>query len=281
MMFKNITWGNVQGGYDVTDLNTALQRSELATTLFLPIPGPKMIWQFGEMGYDFSINTCEDGSIDEGCRTSPKPIHWEYLENANRKHLHDVYAELIRVKKEYPVFSTTNFTMDVEGFQKQISLIHEDMNAIVLGNFGMTSATMEVSFIHGGYWYDLFSGDSLLAGDFVPENIEMQAGEYRLYTDVKIGDGIVTAIEEYYNSQSTLLVYPNPSDNLFNIILPETNATSTIEIYSADGKLILAEQIPAGNNEWQWIPNGNATEGLYFIRLLAAGQTRTQKVILK
>ena len=24
-----------------------------------------MIWQFGEMGYDYSINHCENGTIDE------------------------------------------------------------------------------------------------------------------------------------------------------------------------------------------------------------------------
>ena len=109
----------------------------------------------------------------------------------------------------------------------------------------------------------------------------MQEGEYRLYTDVKIGDGIVTAIEEYYNLQTALLVYPNPSDNLFNIILPETNSTSTIEVYSADGRLRISEQIPAGTNQWQWIPGNEVTRGMYFIRHIADKQIRTQKVILK
>lgn len=280
MMYKNITYGNSQGDYDVTDPVTALKRSELATVFFLPVPGPKMIWQFGEMGYDFSINTCEDGSIDEGCRISPKPIHWEYMEDANRKHLFDVYQELIRVKKEYPVFSTDDFSLDVTGFQKTIHLNDQDMNVVVIGNFGMIPANMEVSFKHGDYWYDLFTGDSLLI-ESDTESIDMQAGEYRLYTDVKIGDGIVTGIEEYYNLQKELVVYPNPSDNLFNIILPETNSISTIEIYSADGRQILSEQIAAGSNLWQWIPDNTATRGMYFIRHTINNQIRTQKVILK
>jgi len=281
MMYKNINFGNSQGDYDITDQATALKRSELATAFFLPIPGPKMIWQFGEMGYDFSINTCEDGTISEDCRLSPKPIHWEYMEDLNRRHLHDVYKELIRVKKEYPVFSTTDFSMNVAGFQKSIHLNDQDMNVVVIGNFGMTSANMDVSFQHGGYWYDLFTGDSLLAGDVGPESIDMLEGEYRLYSDVKIGDGIVTSIEEHYSFQKELLVYPNPSDSQFNILLPETNANSTIEIYSADGRKLLSEQIPAGNNQWQWTPGNYATRGIYFIRLLNDGQIRTQKVILK
>lgn len=281
MMYKNLTYGNSQGGYDIRDFITALKRSELATTFFLPIPGPKMIWQFGEMGYDFSINTCEDGTIDEDCRLSPKPIHWEYLEDANRKHLFDVYQELIRVKKEYPVFSTTDFSMNVAGFQKSIYLNDQDMNVVVIGNFGMTSAEMEVSFQHGGYWYDLFTGDSLLAGDFAPELINMQAGQYHLYTDVKIGDGIVTEVEEYYNLQKELLVYPNPSNNFFNVLLPETNSASTIEIYGADGSIKLSERIPAGANEWQWIPDNSLSKGMYFIRLISDNLIRSQKVILK
>jgi len=281
MMFKNITWGNSLGEYDVTELNTALQRSELATVFFLPIPGPKMMWQFGEMGYDFSINTCEDGTIEEGCRTSPKPIHWEYLEDANRKHLFDVYAELIRVKKEYPVFSTDDFFIDVGGFQKQIHLNHQDMNAVVLGNFGMASTTMEVSFIHGGYWYDLFTGDSLLTGDFAPDNIEMQAGEYRLYTDVKIGDGLVTGIEEYYNLKKELVVYPNPSSSFFTVVLPEVKSNSTIAVYSVDGRTLISEQVPVGTTDWRWIPGNNEVRGMYFIKFSSEGQVHSQKVILK
>lgn len=30
--------------------------------LFL-VPGPKMIWEFGEQGYDKSIFMCEDGTV--------------------------------------------------------------------------------------------------------------------------------------------------------------------------------------------------------------------------
>ena len=33
-----------------------------------------MIWQFGEIGYDYSINHCENGAIDEECRTAPKQL---------------------------------------------------------------------------------------------------------------------------------------------------------------------------------------------------------------
>ena len=42
------------------------------------IPGPKMIWQMGELGYDYSINTCTNLTINNNCRLDEKPIRWDY-----------------------------------------------------------------------------------------------------------------------------------------------------------------------------------------------------------
>jgi hypothetical protein len=87
LMYKNLLFGNSAGGYDITDLNTALKRQELIHTLLIPLPGPKMIWQFGELGYDYSINTCSDGvTISENCRTDSKPIRWDYRDVEQRLH---------------------------------------------------------------------------------------------------------------------------------------------------------------------------------------------------
>ncbi|NEW79809.1 MAG: alpha-amylase, partial [Gelidibacter sp.] len=52
LMYKNLQFGNSNATYNVKNLNTALSRQELAGMFFFTIPGPKMIWQFGELGYD-------------------------------------------------------------------------------------------------------------------------------------------------------------------------------------------------------------------------------------
>ena len=57
-----------------------MRQLEVNASFFFTVPGPKMIWQFGEMGYDVSI--------EENGRTGKKPLHWEYLENKDRKALH-------------------------------------------------------------------------------------------------------------------------------------------------------------------------------------------------
>ncbi|MDR1120165.1 MAG: alpha-amylase, partial [Dysgonamonadaceae bacterium] len=76
IMFKNTAYGKVdtQTGYDVTDLSTALKRTEAAAVMLLSVPGPKMIWQFGELGYDFPL---EGNGAD---RLGKKPIRWNYYD---------------------------------------------------------------------------------------------------------------------------------------------------------------------------------------------------------
>ncbi|MES2882009.1 MAG: alpha-amylase family glycosyl hydrolase, partial [Bacteroidota bacterium] len=88
--FKNIKYGNSSGSYNVKDTATALKRMELNAAFLLGIPGPKMIWQFGELGYDYSrcylSTNGEGGDCDK--KLDPKPIRWDYLQVPERKQLH-------------------------------------------------------------------------------------------------------------------------------------------------------------------------------------------------
>jgi len=116
MMFKNLESGNSSGDYDVQNTEIALQRVELAAAFFFTVPGPKMIWQFEELGYDVSI--------DDPCRVCEKPFHWEYYTDIYRFKLYSVFKELIKLRKENEVFATNNFTMH-DGPIKQIVLEHD------------------------------------------------------------------------------------------------------------------------------------------------------------
>lgn len=71
-----------------------------------------MIWQFGELGYDFSINNNTDGSEydDKAFRTVPKPIRWDYFEDADRKKLYETYAALLDLRHSYPELFASNTT---------------------------------------------------------------------------------------------------------------------------------------------------------------------------
>ena len=98
LMYKNETYGNHGANYNIKDISTGLKRIAEASAFFFTIPGPKMIWQFGELGYDYSI--------DYNGRTGEKPIRWDYLNNPDRLRLYKTMGALISLKKDYHVFQT-------------------------------------------------------------------------------------------------------------------------------------------------------------------------------
>ena len=59
------------------------------------------------------------------------------------------------------------------------------MKVNILGNFGITLSSIDPSFAQTGKWYEYFSGDSALMTN-VNSLINLQPGEYRLYTTKKL-----------------------------------------------------------------------------------------------
>lgn len=184
MMYKNINFGNSSGSYNIKDTATALKREELSAAFFLTIPGPKMIWQFGELGYDYSINYCGDGSINNNCRTDSKPIRWDYLQKANRKKLYDVYTDLIKLRFD-PAFSdqfiSNSTQQDFSGAFKWLKLD----KIVVVGNFDVVTQSGSVTFPGpaNATWYDYFNGTTITlpvaANNY---SFTLQPGEYHVFT---------------------------------------------------------------------------------------------------
>jgi hypothetical protein len=104
LMYKNIKYGNAAGSYNTRDTAIALRRNEMAAAFYFCIPGPKMVWEFGELGYDYS--RCYQSTNGEGgdCnkKLDPKPIRWDYQNDAGRKRQFEIYAALMKLRKSYP-----------------------------------------------------------------------------------------------------------------------------------------------------------------------------------
>ncbi|MBN1541852.1 alpha-amylase, partial [candidate division KSB1 bacterium] len=206
LMVKNLLYGNSSGDYNIKELETALARQKLAAAFFFTIPGPKMIWQFGEMGYDYSINT--------NGRLGRKPIRWDYLQDDHRKALFETYAALIKLRRTQSTFQTSDFYLSAASPVKRLALTHSEMNAVVLGNFDVIPAYINANFQHSGAWYDYFSGDTLQA-DFSQTVILLNPGEFRIYTDVKLEapemtTGIAPEIQSGVRDFVLYPAYPNP-----------------------------------------------------------------------
>jgi 1,4-alpha-glucan branching enzyme len=186
MMYKNLQFGNSSGTYDVKNLNTALQRQELCAAFLFTIPGPKMFWQFGEQGYDYPINYCQDGTINNNCRTDPKPIRWDYLQVANRKKLNDVYSSLIKLRFNNlykDLFISNAVQQDFTGAFKTLKLSQAGASIVVIGNFDVVPQTSSVTFQNAGTWYDYLNGTTLTATGAV-QPFTLQPGEYHVYLNM-------------------------------------------------------------------------------------------------
>ncbi|MBE0639030.1 MAG: T9SS type A sorting domain-containing protein [Bacteroidales bacterium] len=278
LLYKNYLYGASAAGYSTKDTTIALQRMALAANFFFTIPGPKMIWQFGEYGYDVDI--------DFNGRTGPKPIRWFYLDDWRRAYLFNVYAALIDLKNTHDVFSTTDFTLNVTSSSKSIILKHGSMNVVVLGNFGTTATTVTPNWPSQGTWYEFYTQSELS----VPNNtitVSLEPGEYKLFSSVKIEkpEWLNTSIEEpgIYQSSGWFRVSPNPSKEnflfTFNLI---DNLEVSIDIYNSKGQIINQQSqfMSPGNQILEW-KSGQLKPGLYLARISAGHQQEVIKLILQ
>jgi hypothetical protein len=240
-----------------------------------------MLWQFGELGYDYSINTCSDGvTISTGCRTDAKPVRWDYITNQNRMHLYKVTAALNNLKKTQALFSTTNYNIDLGGFGKRIHLNGTTQNAVVVGNFQTTALTMVPGFQHTGTWYDYFSGTAFEVTD-LNNGFYFEAGEYHIYTDYQLPlPDLNTSMEEIMSiAQSEFMIWPNPTSNELNLAF-EMNHAGQVQIQIVDcvGRTIQNNSSPAlsGMNTKHFsLSDLNLQPGVYFVSVISNGKKQT------
>lgn len=240
LMYKNILYGNAEGSYDVKELPTALERQKIAGAFYFTVPGPRMIWQFGELGYDYSLYACSNGEVPpnggEECKLSNKPIRWDYVNDPNRKSLYDLWAKLIKLRLQEQIFKTSNFELDVANASglKKIQLTDDDaLDGLkyvnIIGNFGVSTLSINPAFQTAGVWYDLLNDNAEYNVVNVNQLISLQPGEFRVYGNSQVALPVME-----YDPLSALKVYPNPTSQSFRI----NKDVQKVEIYDHTGRLI-------------------------------------------
>ncbi|MDB2539218.1 alpha-amylase family glycosyl hydrolase, partial [Flavobacteriales bacterium] len=258
IMYKNITYGNSNGSQNAKNPIMALERTEALAVLMLTSPGPKMIWQFGEIGYDISI--------DYICRICNKPILWNYFTENSRKRLYDVYKASIELRKSFPVFTGNDFTYSLNGAVKSLKLNDPNMNAAVIVNIDINPQDKTLDFQHNGWWYEYFSGDSIqINGTSI---ISLDPGEYKVFTDLKLDKPEILntlGLNEYDIANWDINIFPNPSRNFLNITV-DGNQSKDIKytIMNTLGKIIYQQ---TGTSKRHQINIENLSAGNYFLIL--------------
>jgi 1,4-alpha-glucan branching enzyme len=282
LMVKNIQYGNATASYSVKDTLNSLARVRAATTLFYTIPGPKMLWQFGELGYDYSINYCPDGTIHQGCRVSPKPVRWDYREDSHRYWLYDHTRDLIRLRKEYDLFTHGSVTFSAgSSLVKQLILKNnpytpapagaDQMNAVVVANFDVVARDIAVEFPHTGTWYDYYVDEASVNVSGLSASVTLPPGGYKMFTDVMLESTVVTGLEE--NQREKILVYPNPvSEHLMLSAAPAD--VKGVSLITTQGVRIALSRTSGESWDMSSIPSGffivevTTISGIYRIKII-------------
>lgn len=274
LMYKNTMFGNVKGSYSTKETKTALKRMEMACNIFFTVPGPKMIWQFGELGYDVNINF--------NGRTGEKPIRWEYLKDKDRAHLRWVYSTFMNLRNTYPVFHATDFSADngfsteLNGVVKKTWLQKDDHKIHALSNTNVDNTNTTVYLQETGTWYEIFSGDSFTASSS-SFGITMEPGEYRLYSNKKMEVAPFVFEDEQNNVHNVNLnqinLFPNPASKHISILGIEKG--TSIHIYDISGRLRLTERFDS-----ETINIETLEAGMYLVKIHAKGNIQTQRLIV-
>lgn len=291
--FKNIKYGNSAAGYTIRDTATALKRMELNAAFLLTIPGPKMIWQFGELGYDYS--RCYQSTNGEGgdCDTklNPKPIRWDYKNEARRKSVFDTYAALNRLRNHQwykGVFQSATIERSLSGAFKWIKLTttSDTSDLTVIGNFDVNPQASTVTFPTAGTWYDYF-GNFIHTSTGAAQTFVLQPGEFHIYTNRNVNNITPTPVNNVPWNGTTLeaKLYPNPISNSatsLEIKLPQSSKV-TVGLYNAVGQFVstVYNGFLTSGTRIISLPAMQLSRGAYFLKVASKDKTKTISLTLQ
>lgn len=265
LTYKLLQYGNSAGTYNTKTFSTATDRLELGNVFFIPLPGPKMIWQFGELAYDYSIDY--DGRLGE------KPIKWEYTEDENRTDLFQVIAKLNYLKQTYEEFQSTDFTYSLTGDTKTYQLKSGENYVVAVGNFGVTQNSITVTFPKTGTWYNYFAETTR---DITSANVQftLAPGEYHLFSTRQFEQPHIVTENAIIERTDEIRVYPNPASDFIRI--ESSNTIDQAYLYSIHGSLI--KQVPAPGKS-ATIDLTNLVTGTYILKLNNQSFSKTVKIV--
>jgi len=220
-------------------------------------PGPKMVWQFGELG-----NNQNTKNSDGGNNTDPKIVDWSgWLADADRVALRDVYSKLINLRRNNP-----------ELFDATATLSRSDLDA--------TYQTPR--------WIRLSTGDKEVVALINPSTtseltVSCQAAQISAtnhdlctsstgYTDNLVGSGTVSACIP----ANGFAVYTSPAVSGID----DLPATSAAKVYGGKGEIIIVGEyntLSVCDLAGRSIDSLNVPAGIYLVTVDGI----TSKIIVK
>ena len=294
LMYEAITYGNTSGTLPVrNNLTNALNRMGAIGATSILVPGPKMIWHFGELGSSQSIYTCVNGTVNDesstiagDCKLDTKEqVQWtqNWLSNPTRASILSDWSKMIKLKTNEPVF-VGDHTMSTDGsnFKQRIHIFDNNLASnqlkyvVVLANFDTSNTTINPNFPTTGYtypmtWYDLMDNNNPVTINSATALITVNAGKFRVF-----GNQPSTLNSEDFNAfKPEISIYPNPVKNSFAI----NQAVSSVEVYTITGQLVASYNSVAANQE---INVENLGAGIYLVKIKDIQNVyQTKKIVIE
>ncbi|WP_431156689.1 alpha-amylase family glycosyl hydrolase [Winogradskyella poriferorum] len=293
VLYHALINGNTSGS-NATSFESRTKTMSAIGAMLLTVPGPKMIWHFGELGMENSIFTRQDGVVnlpDGQCNyqdggaipgenkldTKPQP-QWvnNWQSDANRSQIYDDWSRLNALKIAEDVFEG-DYTIEASDITPRIEVFNTALpnsqlnNVIVLANFDVVNQSVNTDFPTGitTIWYDLMdeTGSTTIAQ--TTTSITLTPGEFRI-----LGNQPVASLSIDEESFSRFSIYPNPTNSGFSINM---NA-STVEIHDLTGKKV--KQYKGSFTRTDVFDISNLNSGMYIVKVKNdTEQTSSTKLI--
>lgn len=250
------------------------------------IPGPKMLWQFQELGYDYSINHCSNGKIDDECRTYAKPIPWtlKWDQDPDRWAAYEKSSKVISLRTKNPeIFRAENYTsVNLTGGNwdkpRRMDVSYEDpkdpdknIDIIIMANFSASNnVTTTADVPSTGVWINYLTGEkiNIRRKDHI---LTLKPGELLILMSRELEN--LVSIDETLADGQSCIVLPTLADDYVSVIAKETPAS--IEVIDLSGNIV-AKEFDSDN-----ISVANLNKGHYIVRVLVDNNISTHRIIKK
>lgn len=191
MQYQCKQYGN---GNIKTDESVRLGRVAANVAFNVLLNGSHMLWQFEEIGYDFSIN-CDlqsPNAYDSGkrCNTKPRPESRGYFSSTSRVNAFKKCAQVIALRTQLlPTVFAGNPTQVHIGSGYVTRTVQWGNNVFAVANFSPTE-NMSIN-LPSGTWYDYLGGATKAATSYT-----LKPGELKVFTGTPIQAPVISNIEK-------------------------------------------------------------------------------------
>lgn len=180
------------GNGDLKTNETArLNRVPLTMAFNVLLDGSHMLYQYGELGYDYSLFSAEGKSTiseDNKCQPKVKPESMGWLSaGSTRMKIYDKVAKIIKLRTKYlsSVFEG-NPTASNLGHGVEVRSVQWGNDVLVVGNFAASAGNSYT--LPAGTWYDYLNDNQKIT----TSKLSLNPGDLRIL----VGSPVVTDIDE-------------------------------------------------------------------------------------